>query len=258
MRSRAYSHSDESRWASQSSRSAVQSFPAALADLTRAMTKSAGMRRSAKWMIVALISFGLRLAMPYLEGRTNSRWAVPPMLPADLLPLLSLFVSSFILFLIWIREIVAKRPALTNACLFFVSLLLFGFSFTVRTTDFFHRGFFQYANRVLTADEWRRISQFAQEHLQSEGRLPGPRKNLWDENEHRKLWSALCAATKVEKLNPSLMILVHPGSTEIVWGGALSGHWGVTISTSKSSENSRASSKRWRIAEDIATSVGPY
>ena len=209
-------------------------------------------------MIVAMISFSLRLAMPYLEGRTNSWWAIPPMLPADLLPPVLMFVSSIVLFSNWIRAAVAKRPALTAASLFFVSLLLLGFSFTVRTADIFHRGFLQYAKHVLTADEWRSISRFAQEHLQPEGRLPGPRKNLWEETEHRKLWSALSAATQVEKLDPSLMILVHPGRTEIVWGGALSGHWGVTVSASQSSENSQdASSNRWRITEDIATVVSP-
>ena len=142
------------------------------------MTKSAGMAGPVKWMIVAMISFSLRLAMPYLEGRTNSWWAIPPMLPADLLPPVLMFVSSIVLFSNWIRAAVAKRPALTAASLFFVSLLLLGFSFTVRTADIFHRGFLQYAKHVLTADEWRSISRFAQEHLQPEGRLPGPRKNL--------------------------------------------------------------------------------
>lgn len=138
-------------------------------------------------MIVVIIAFGLRFSMPYLEGRTNSWWAIPPMLPADLLPLLLMFFSSFVLFLNWIGTLTGKRPALAAASLFFFSLLLLSVGFAVRTRDLFHRGFFQYANHVLTADEWRSISQFAQAHLQPEGQLPGPRKNLWEESEHRKL-----------------------------------------------------------------------
>jgi hypothetical protein len=222
------------------------------------MATSAVDRSTVKWVVVVLIAFGLRFAMPYLEGRSNSWWAIPPMFPADWVPLLLMVVGAILLLSNWIRAVKAKQPAFIRGGSLLVSLLILGYSFTVRTAALFHLGFTHYANRVLTAEEWREISRFAQEHLQPGEQLPGPGKNLWVEREHRKLWSALNAATQVGKLDRSLVVFVQSGSTEILWGGALVGHWGVVISTSKDSKAPlRSYSTRSWLADDIAT-VGPH
>ena len=99
----------------------------------------------------------------------------------------------------------------------------------------------------------------AQERLGPEGQLPGPEKNLWEEKEHRALWSDICGGTKIQKLDPSLVIFVRPEETEVVWGGALVGHRGVVIFTRKGGDDHGAGlSRTIFIADDIATFVSAH
>lgn len=220
------------------------------------MTKFAEMKGRVIWTFVALVSFASGLLMPYFEGRSNSWWAIPPLLPADLLPLLLLFVACVILLSSCVRSVVSKRHTVVTAWMFFICLMLFVVRLAVRPADLFHRGFHHYAKTVLTADEWRSISRLAQERLGPEGRLPGPDKNLWDEKEHRALWSDLCGATQIQRLDPSLMIFVRPKETEVVWGGALAGHRGVIILTGKGGDEQRGRlSQTMFVADDITTFV---
>lgn len=219
--------------------------------MATAVKKSTGLRSSIIWTLVALVSFASCLLIPYLEGRSNSWWSVPPMLPADLLPVLLLLVACNVLFSRWVRSLFSKRRMLAAAGMFFFSLLLLGLRFAVRPADLFQRGFSHYAQTILTADEWREISRLAQEQIKPGGSLPGPHKTLWEETEHRALWSKFTAATQIRKLDPTLVIWVSSEGTNIEWGGALVGHRSVTILVDKSSQLPGATF----IAEDIATSV---
>jgi hypothetical protein len=221
------------------------------------MTQCAKTRMPAVWIFIALISFVSSLVIPYLEGRSNSLWVVPPMLPGGALPFLLLFVSSVALAWCWIRSVLAKRDAVAVGVMLLIAVVLFGTSIiTLHSFNIFHRGFRRYAETVLTADEWRSISRVAQERLQPEGELPGPRKNLWDEKEHRALWSDLCGATQIQKLDPSLMIFVRPEETEVVWGGALTGHRGVIIFTGKGGNDQHGRlSQSMFITDDITTFI---
>lgn len=216
------------------------------------MVKFAEMRSAVIWTFIAFVCFVSGLVLPYLEGRANSWWSIPPIIPVDLLPLVLLAVSCLVLLSVWIRSVLSKRHVVATGWMALSSVVFFGASFTVRPADLFQRGFCHYAKTVLTADEWRGISRFAQAHPTADGRLPGPGKNLWKETEHRALWSELAAATQIQKLDPSLMILVHPDETQIVWGGALEGHRSVTIFTQKRAPFSGATF----IADDIAICLG--
>ena len=222
----------------------------------RRMTQSARTRIPGVWIFIAFISFVSGLVMPYLEGRSNSLWVVPPMLPASVVPLLALLVSLIALAWCWIRSLLAKRDSLAVSAMLSLAVVMFGISIILPDSYLFHRGFRHYAKTVLTADEWRSIARLAQERLGPEGRLPGPDKNLWDEKEHRALWSDLCAATQIQKLDPSLMIFVRPEETEVVWGGALEGHRGVIILTGKGGDEQRGRlSQTMFIADDITTFI---
>lgn len=190
--------------------------------------------------------------MPYLEGLSNSLWVVPPMLPASIVPFLALFVSSIALAWCCIRSLLTNRSLLAVSVMLALAVVMFGTSIILRQSYLFHRGFRNYAKTVLTADEWRSISRLAQERLGPEGKLPGPDKNLWDEKEDRALWSDLCAATQIRKLDPSLMICVRPEKTEVVWGGALTGHRGIIIFTGKDGAEQRGGLS---IADDITTFI---
>ena len=220
------------------------------------MTQCAKTKIQSGWFLIAVISFVSALVLPYLEGRSNSLWMIPPMLPATVLPFLLLFVSSVALAWCWIRSILAKHDSFAVGVMLSLAVVLFVSSIILRPSYLFQRGFCHYAKTVLTADEWRSISRVAQGCLGPEGRLPGPDKNLFDEKEHRALWSNLCRSTQIQKLDPSLMIFVRPEETEIVWGGALAGHRGVIVFTSKSGNDHQGRlSQAMFIAHDIATIV---
>jgi hypothetical protein len=208
------------------------------------------------WILTALISFVSALVLPYVEGRMNSVWVVPPLLPAIAVPLLLLFASCLALLRCWIRSVRARQGGAGGGW-FFLSLVLFAAAILMPRADVFQRGLAHYAKTVLTAEEWRGIARFAQERLPAQGMLPGPGKNLWNETEHRALWTELSAATPIQKLEPALVILVRPDRTEIMWGGALAGHRGIMIFNGKKGEdaNSRRSQARF-IADDIATFIG--
>jgi hypothetical protein len=214
------------------------------------------MKNPASWFIAALLSFTAMLVIPYVEGRFNSLWSFPPMLPAVTLPFALLFGSTAALLRGWIRSLRAKRNSIALGAMSFISATLLIGSI-VPGSEFFHRGFTDYSRTVLTVDEWRTIARVAQQRLGPEGKLPGPDKNLWDEEQHRGLWSDIVSATQIQRLDPSLMIFVRPETTEIVWGGALAGHRGVIIFTGKGGEARRSKLPPTAfIAEDIATIVG--
>ena len=206
-----------------------------------------------KWSWVAILSFILVMLLPYLEGRCNDVWPSPPMLPSNLLPLLSLLVSCLVLFAGALRAFRDNRDSAVNCGMFVLSALLLATAIRLRPADRYHLGFTNYAQAVLTPDEWRLLSRVAQENLGPEGRLPGPGKNLWDERQHRSKWVALCAATQIKKLSPDLMVFVHPDSTAFAWGGALTGHRGLIVYRGRDPEAQRRGSRGLTfIAEDIA------
>lgn len=83
----------------------------------------------------------------------------------------------------------------------------------------------------VTPKELRQLATRVQAALPENGSLPGPmKKSLWSE-EYRKQWEELVRDTEIEKLDPWMVIFNRNQSVEINWGGARSGHWGVTIDT---------------------------
>jgi hypothetical protein len=222
------------------------------------MSKLARLAWPIIWICISVASFISALVIPYMEGRSNEWWTVPPFLPVDIFPFIALFVCSIALLLFWIRSFSIKRDSASLGMMFLLGVLLLGINIVLRSPYLFQRGFSRYAETVMTADEWRNISRHAQERLQPEGQLPGPDKNLWDEKEHRALWTELCSATSIQKLDPSLMIFVRPEETVIEWGGALEGHRGVIIFTDKRENDHRSSfSQDTFIAHDIAVYISP-
>lgn len=217
----------------------------------RQMIATIGIKKQMGWACIGIFSFLSELLMPFIEGRFNM-----PMSPVSLLFLPLLLISCCVLLLVLVRAVKAHLNSTRTAGMLAVCSLLLVSSFAIPRAELFHRGFNQYARGVLTPEEWRSIARLAQSNLPPDGRLPGPKKNLWNENEHRALWSQFSSTTQIQKLDSHLMIFVHPGSVSIVWGGALAGHRGVTIHTSKTSAtDDRKKSQDWFIAEDISTSV---
>jgi hypothetical protein len=96
-------------------------------------------------------------------------------------------------------------------------------------SESFRMGFRHRLQAAVTPDELRQIAAKCSELLPLDGCLPGPSKNLWKDAEHAGSWKALTNATAIARLDPSLCIYNHSDEVEILWGGALAGHWGVVI-----------------------------
>lgn len=203
--------------------------------MTATEKKHTEIRGSVMWTVIAVVSFVSYVWMPYWEGRSNSWWAIPPLLPADSLPLLLLLVACIALLNRCVRSLYFKRRSVATTGMCLIGLLLFYLCFLIRSADTFHRGFSDYARTVLTAEEWRGIARLAQEQLKPQGSISGPGKNLWNEAD-RALWTKFTAGTRIQKLDPRLMIFVSPKSTTIEWGGALTGHRAVIIFTHKNGQ----------------------
>jgi hypothetical protein len=182
---------------------------------TPALGTRSGMRVRILFAVCALSSFALTLALPYGQGWTNSVWSIF-MLPSELFPWLWLLICCTALFVLGVASIFTKRHRLMTWAMFLLSMVLAGSFFVRDPAGIFLRGFDHYVSRTLGNAQWREISQFLQTHPPPDGRLPGPRKNLWNEAEDRAPWTALCAATQIQKLDPSLVIFVHDGRTEII------------------------------------------
>ncbi|HSY19592.1 MAG TPA: hypothetical protein VK815_14720 [Candidatus Acidoferrales bacterium] len=220
------------------------------------MTKFLELKKPMRWLSISLLSFISALLMPYCEGRSNTVWAIPPLVPADLLPLVLLFISCIVLLVHWIRSLAARRRAFAAGLMFCGGLLLLVAWFAVDRWSMYQLGFRDYAKNVLTADEWRGISRFAQEHLKPEETLDVRWKMLWNDEKHRVLWSEFTASTQIQKLPPSLVIYVQPEYTEIIWGGALTGHRCVMVAASGNDAFQRGKpSRALFIATDIATVI---
>jgi len=202
-----------------------------------------------------MAGFLFYLVMPYILGRINSDWLALPFLPAVVIPLLLMFFGSVALFAFSIRACLTGLHISATISMFIASVALFLASFEVPKADLFQRGFNDYARTILTADEWRQIAGFAQSHFQPGVRFWGPYVHESDTN--NALLPAFNAATPIQKLGTTYSIFVSPKTTEIFWGGALTGHRGVVVFSGQhpSSQDFNYSDLTF-VTNDIATYVG--
>jgi len=209
------------------------------------------MKNPVLWAIVASFAFVTGELLPYVGGRINF-W----LFPVDLVPPQLLLLCCAMLFALLVRSLVVKRDLKRSVQMVCVAVAFLIGRFAVRPADIFHRGFANYARNALTADEWRAIARLAQDKLGPSGWLPSPKKNLWEESEHRALWSEFTAKTKIQKLTPALVLSVQPGRTSVTWGSALVGHRSVTIYANGIRDvQSEDVANTIRIAGDIVTQI---
>jgi hypothetical protein len=129
-------------------------------------------------------------------------------------------------------ELVKRRPAGKTSILLVVAFLSFASGFAVNHAKVFQAGFRRKIKSTMSPDELRKIARLCHEKLPPRGQLPGPfRWSPGKESEHRLLWNELIGSSSLGKLDPSLFIINNADTVDIVWGGALVGHWGLTIQT---------------------------
>lgn len=111
-----------------------------------------------------------------------------------------------------------------------LSLFLLAVGFFTSRANFFQMGFRHRIKSAISPAELREIARVCSDTLPLDGSLPGPTKrSLWNETEHRATWSALASSTSLGRLDSSMVIFNYAEKVEIVWGGALVGHWGIII-----------------------------
>ena len=177
--------------------------------------------------------------------------------PARTVPDLISIICIANLFVFALVSLFKRKHRKTVLCMLSLSALLFVLSLAVMRANVFQTRFRHRILSTITPDELRGIADFVHATMPIEESLPGPRKwSLWSEAKHRPLWNALEAGTEIEKLDSSLVIINHPESVEIAWGGALMGHWGLIIAVTNTGQV-RNNAKRGDIAPDIKTFVTP-
>jgi hypothetical protein len=204
------------------------------------------------WTVIALAAFAARVVMPYLEGRSNDWWAIPPLLPAELLPMLLLLVSGGVLLGSAIHSLFTGRQRLTKVLMAGLSVFLFRASFEVEGGKLFHRGFSDYARNVVTPEEWREMARFSQAHVK---RMDGFLGNAAHLDVYRDFRDKPTTATAFGKFHYPPRIFADPGATCFVWGGPLSGHRYVVVFTEKRGEIPSDAFSGAFIAEDIVTYI---
>jgi len=217
------------------------------------------MKKNIAWTVAAVAAFASFMVLPYLEGRSNDWWVIPPLIPADLLPPLVLLISCIALLASWLRSLFPpaqptpdKRHRVAKGLLFLLSALLLGGTFFLPApAQFFHRGFNVYARTVLTPEEWRQIARYAQAHPIPVKDTPGVATNSPSEDEIEALHAALRSETPFRKLDRHPRIWVDGENTDIYWGGALVGHRYVVVMAHPGGEKGDT---RF-VAEDIVTYI---
>jgi hypothetical protein len=175
-------------------------------------------------------------AISYFDGRRGMPMSIAG-LPAQIVPMLMSVFCLGSLVVLLVTGLVKGRPVGKTLSALALSLLFVVLGFAVVPAKVFQIGFRQRMRSTVSASELREIARFCHETLPIQTRLPGPGKwSLWNESEHRSHWNALVQATAVGKLDPSLTIFNGTDTVEIVWGGALVGHWGLIIQTDGKTE----------------------
>ena len=193
---------------------------------------------------IATISFYM---ISYIGGRQGMPLSVVG-LPAQIIPSLLSLVCLGCLLVTLIVALIRRRERPVALATAGLALLFFMLVFAVAPATVFQNGFRSRIKSTLTPDELREIALVVHETLPEGGRLPGPEKrSLWDEDKHRTQWGLLVETTAIAELDPWMLILKHPDSVELSWGGALVGHWGVIIDTGTEQRDG-----------DIATGIRSY
>jgi hypothetical protein len=151
--------------------------------------------------------------------------------PAEILPFLVGFVCLLFLIVRFFVALIKRKEQRAVLSMAGLAILFFAFPFAIKPAKAFHAGFRARIRSTIAPEELRRIAVAIQDILFDGGRLPGPQKNPWSEQDHRARWQVLVKSTQIEKLDPWMEIEKSPDYVALTWGGALVGHWGVVVDT---------------------------
>jgi hypothetical protein len=181
------------------------------------------------FLSVSVFAFISVIVMPYCEGRANATWIVPPLLPAEVVPISVLFLSTAMLFFCMVGSFRVWGKVVAASLTFSVSFALFAVSFTINYPRLYLHGFKHYADTILTTEQWRNISGVAHAHIMPGDSLREP--DEVDQDVHQRArWAEITNETQIQKLGPYVMIYVpDPQTAEIESGSSFFGCRGIVI-----------------------------
>lgn len=167
----------------------------------------------------------------FLGGKAGSVLTVGGGLPAPIVPFLISLASLGALLLILLVALIRKRDRVGFLLCAGLGLVLFVLPFLLKPEIAFQAGLRTRITSQVSPEELRAIATTIEASVPEGERLPGPmKKSLWSED-YRESWEELVRNTAIDQLDPGMVITHRPESVEITWGGARSGHWGVSIDT---------------------------
>lgn len=183
------------------------------------------------FLSVSFLSLISVAVMEYFEGRANATWIVPPLLPAAVVPIFILFLSTVVLFFCMVGSLLARGKVAAASLMFLVSVTLFAVSLAINYPRLYLHGFTHYAKTILTTEEWRNISRVAHAHIAPGDSLREPDPDGVDQDESQLAhWGVITNETQIQKLGPYVTIYVpDPQTTEIESGSSFFGCRGVVI-----------------------------
>jgi hypothetical protein len=150
--------------------------------------------------------------------------------PAILIPFLFAAIFTLIVLVRAIWSIIRLRSIVRSIIIILATL---GFWLTPRiffNEDAYLLGFKYRVQRLSSSQELREIADKARELLIEQRWLPGPGKNLWEEEVHAELWEKM-PKSKIISGNTNFVVISVDDNYDVnlSWGGALVGHWGIRI-----------------------------
>jgi hypothetical protein len=207
------------------------------------------MKKTIATFIVCMLSAFSIPILSYLEGRFNTVFAIPPMLPAAVVPVLIILICLIIFLFLWQQSFLKRKNRLITSILIGVSILTLFLSYKIMSLPLCGFGLRDYAKNIMSPQDWHILAQQSKEIIGVGSTYYGPQKIIFEKEKHQAKWEQLVSTTKIGKLDAHTMIFVTPVSVEFCWGGALVGHRYIIVYYN---ENSPLGSGELRMSNGIS------
>lgn len=177
-------------------------------------------------MIAASTSLPL---ISYIGGRQG--WPlIVGALPAQFIPVIIQLLCLVALVSFFVKAVRRKTAITTMMVGLIIGVVFMIGGCGVKPATPFIAGFKERIREDISPAELRTVARVARSQIPVDGYLPSPSKwSLWTEEDHRQSWTVLTNSTVIGKLPPGVVVSVKNKLVELIWGGALPGHWGIVI-----------------------------
>ena len=182
--------------------------------------------------MICLLMIAASTTLPlisYIGGRQGWPLCVGA-LPAQLIPVIIQLLCLVALVSLFVKAVSRKTAIIPIMVGLTVGLVFMIGGCSVKNETPFIAGFKECIRENISLAELRTVARVARSQIPVDGYLPSPSKwSLWTEKDHRQSWTVLMNSTVIGKLPRGVVVRVGKQDVELIWGGALPGHWGIVI-----------------------------